>query len=131
MRHYRPINVRWYPNGENSLALAGGVMAMQAEDDVSSHMLIGSFGAEMALMLGASERHNRPSLAVSDDLSGQAVAYALADDVLIGEEIFASDSYLGDKPHVRDRLTAIDVMRWFVVLAIVALAIFTFITNGG
>jgi hypothetical protein len=130
LSEYRPVNVRWYPGGENGLVYAGAVMAMQGSDDISSNMLVGSLGAEMALMLDASQRQGRSVLAVSDDLTGQAVAYALADEVLIGEELFASESYLGERANDRDRLTATDFLRWLLVLTVVGITVFTII-NGG
>ena len=78
---------QWYPPG---LAYAGAISASMADDEPAAHIMAGSFGAELALMLDSAARRGQPSLAVSDRLDGGAVAFAQADHVLIGEELFAA-----------------------------------------
>ena len=53
-------------------------------------MLNGNFGPEIALVLEAAARKRRSSIAGSVDLDEQAVAYAIADRALIGEELFVA-----------------------------------------
>jgi len=122
----QPFNVamgRWYPSGTKSLAYAAAIMAMQVDDQVTGNMLTGRFGVELALILDASNRQNRPSIAVSDLLTGQAVAYVLAQEALIGEEIFAAAGYLSDDVRLANRNIITDYLRYVLVLAIIALAI--------
>ena len=80
-------SAQWAPP---DLAYAGAVTVTTALDEPAAHVMAGSFGAELALMLDCAERRGQPSLAVSDRLDGGAVAYAMADEVLIGEELFAA-----------------------------------------
>lgn len=116
-RGYHARSARWYPSGSRSLAFAAAITAMMGDENVSSNVMLGSYGPELALILNASMRRSLPSIAVSDQLEGQAVAYALADEPLIGEEIFYSASYLaGDRLRTPEPLTA-DVLRWIVIAA--------------
>lgn len=128
---YRPINVRWYPSGPRSLAFAAGLMALQFEEDVSSDLLVGSFGIEMALIADAAYRRQRPTIAVSDQLEGQAIAWALADYPLIGEEIFAAPAYLDPQPATVNRALSLDVLRFVLVLTLIVLAAVTLLTRLG
>lgn len=128
---YSPINTRWYPSDQKRLAFAAAIMAMQADDEVSGNALVGRYGAELALILDASNRYDRPSIAVSDNLTGQAVAFALAQEALIGEEIFAAPAYLSKDFSEIQRVMTTDVLRYALIAAIVALAIvLPFFGNG-
>lgn len=124
-------NIRWYPGGENSLAAAAGIMALQSDENIGAHLLVGSFGAEMALIADIAHRQARPLVASSDRLEGQAVAYALADYPLIGEEIFQAGSYIGTSESVRRRTAILDTLRWLTALAILGVMLFTFTATGG
>ncbi len=104
---------RWSPRG---LAYAGAVTASLAEDEPTAHVMAGSFGAELALMLECADRRGQPSLAVSDRLDGQAVAYALADHALIGEELFAASGYVSDDDAGHGDAAIIDVLRVLIIV---------------
>lgn len=128
---FNEVNVRWYPGGENSLAAAAGIMTLQTEEDIGAHLLVGSFGVEMALITDAAQRQNRPVLAVSDRLEGQAVAYALADYPLIGEEIFQAGSYISKNDSYKRRTAILDTLRWLTALAILVVMGLTLTAPGG
>lgn len=128
---FNEVNVRWYPGGRNSLAAAAGIVALQKEENVGAHLLVGSFGAEMALIADAAQRDDRPLLAVSNRLEGQAVAYALADYPLIGEEIFQASSYIGKQEAFKRRTAILDTLRWLTALAILGVMALTLIAPGG
>jgi hypothetical protein len=128
---FNEINVRWYPGGENSLAAAAGIMALQTDEKIGAHLLVGSFGAEMALIADIAHRQDRPVLASSDRLEGQAVAYALADYPLLGEEIFQAGSYIGKNDSFKRRTAILDTLRWLTALAILGVMLFTFTATGG
>lgn len=117
-KQYRANNVRWYPSGSRSLAFAAAVTGLMATENVSSNVFVGRYGAELALMLDASSRRKLPTIAVSDQLEGQAIAYALTDDPLIGEEIFAAPAYLDERNPQMAETVAVDVLRWSVIVVI-------------
>ncbi len=120
--NYNSSGVRWYPAGARSLAFAAALTAMLADDRVGANVLVGSFGPELALIADAAYRRNQPVIAASDQLEGQAVAYALADQPLIGEELFTAGAYLGDQPRT---VITLDTLRWLLILAMIAIAVVT------
>lgn len=119
--------VRWYPSGRRSLAFAAALMLMQPDDRLSGNVLIGRHGLELALVLDAAYRHGRKSLAMSDQLEGQAIAYGLADEALIGEELFAVAAYADDGLKLNRRNNVIDWMRALLIISMIALAVYNFI----
>ena len=103
---------QWLPP---DLAYAAGLSATLHKDDPAAHILAGSFGAELALLLDDAERRGQGTLAHSDQLAGQAVAYAMADEVLIGEEIFAAPGYATDDGRAQADAIVLDVLRALVI----------------
>lgn len=128
---YQPVSARWYPSDQKQLAFAAALMTMQADDEVSGNALVGRYGAELALILDASNRYDRPSVAVSDDITGQAIAYALAQEALIGEEIFSAPAYLSDDANEFRRVVATDVLRYILIVSIIGLAVFLALFGNG
>jgi len=116
---YRATAAHWYPAGTRSIAFAAAITGLMAAESVSSNVMAGSYGPELALVLNASRRRGLNSIAVSDHLEGQAVAYAMADYPLIGEEVFVAPSYLDDDPTTSHRAVAIDVLRWLLIIAMI------------
>ena len=104
---------QWHPAG---LAYAGAITASIAEDEPTAHILAGRFGPELALMLDSAARRGQPSLAVSERLDGGAVAYAMADHVLIGEELFAASSAASEDAGGQSDAAVLDVWRWLIIL---------------
>ncbi len=107
--------VHWYP-GE--LAYAAAVTATMKEDEPAAHILAGSFGAELALMIDSADRRGQGSLALSDRLDGQAVAYAMADEVLLGEELFAAAGYASEDGRAQADAIVLDVWRALVIMGV-------------
>ena len=98
--------------GLTPFSYAAGTIPVIFDDQVSTTILIGHFGSEVALITDASERNDALSLAGSDDVSAQAVMYATAEEPLIGEEVFAAGAYLKAGPMHAASLHAQDVFRW-------------------
>ena len=111
-------SVRWYPAGDRSMAFAAALTGLMGDDQVSSDILVGSYGPELALILEAAARRRQSTIAGSVDLAGQAVAYAMADRWLIGEEMFVAGAYLGDSPAQRASVVTLDVLRWLLIVGI-------------
>jgi len=63
-------------------------------EDISVHLMSGSYGVEGALTADFGKRQNAFVLAGTSDVQSQALLYATADYPLIGEEVFASGAYL-------------------------------------
>ena len=115
--------VQWYAGGARSLAFAGIITGTMANDRSAYNVLAGSFGAELALPLLASHRARAVSLATSDQLEGQAIAYGMADHALLGEELFSAGAYLGDSATAVGSALTQDVLRLVVIVALVLASI--------
>jgi hypothetical protein len=109
--------------GMTPFSSAAGAMSILRDENVSASILIGHFGVEAALLADAAERENAFVLGASDDLASQAALYAAAPEVLVGEELFATGAYLGAPAAHAASLVVQDVLRWFIILALVAGAV--------
>jgi hypothetical protein len=115
---YRPSTGRLA--GLSPFAYAAGTVSVIRDESVSANVLVGDFGAEAALLAEAADRENTPLIAASDNLSAQAVLYAAAQEPLIGEELYASGAYVGAGSSHEASVQVQDVLRWLVILAILA-----------
>ncbi len=93
-----------------------GLPLVLATEDVSVHMLAGSFGVEAALAADFGERVNAFVIAGTDDVQSQALFFATAEHPLIGEEIFATGAYMGVGGLHPASLRAQDILRWALIL---------------
>ena len=110
--------VHWFPQGQRSVAYAAAVTSLLEGDDPTAHVLAGSFGLELALILENANARGQGSLAVSDQLEGQAVAYAMADETLIGEELFAAAGYVSAAAADQADAVAMDVWRSLLIVGL-------------
>ncbi len=115
---YQLSSVRWYPAGGRSLAFAAALTGVLADDRIGVSILGGSFGAELALPAESALRRDQSLLATSDQPEGQAVAYVMSDQPLIGEEVFTAGAYLDGRAAQLGTLVTLDVLRWLLILAI-------------
>ncbi|MEO0565274.1 MAG: DUF6754 domain-containing protein [Chloroflexota bacterium] len=116
-------SVRWYGTlQEQSLVYAAMLTATMAAEEVTGNLLLGNYGYEIGLVLGAAQRKGITSVAGSDDPVGQAVAYGMADSALIGEDIFSPVGYLGTGAGERGSLLAQDFLRGAIIVGILVVA---------
>lgn len=104
--------------GLTPFSYASGAVAPIHEESVSANVVIGTLGAEAALLAEAADRENTSLIAASDDLSAQSVFFASAQDPLIGEELFAAGAYVGAGASHDASLHVQDILRWLIILAI-------------
>lgn len=107
-------------SGLGPFGYAAGAMSIARDENAAATILIGHAGPEAALLIDSAERENSLTIMGSDDLSAQAIAYASAQEVLLGEETFASGAYLGAGITHSASLNAQDVLRWLVILGLLA-----------
>jgi len=108
--------------GLTPFSYAAGAMTVARQEQVSTDVLMGDFGAEVGLLTEASERENSTLIAATSEPSAQAILFASATEPLVGEELFAAPAYIGNDPAQRASLQAQDILRWLVILALLAAA---------
>lgn len=106
-------------SGPTALSYVAGSLPVIRDEQVSTNILIGNFGPEVALMTEASEKARAFTLAASDSLAAQAVLYAAAEETLIGEELFAAPAYLQAGAAHQASLRVQDVLRWVLVALLI------------
>ncbi len=104
--------------GLSPFGYAAGAMNISRNENVSANIMIGRFGPEVALLTDASDRENVIAIGASDDLVGQSVLFANTQEILIGEELFATGAYLGAGASHVASLTVQDILRWLVIFAL-------------
>jgi hypothetical protein len=104
--------------GLSPFSYAAGAMDITKNENVSVNIMIGRFGAEASLLADASDRENVAVIGASDDIVGQAVLFASTQDILVGEELFATGAYLGAGASHAASLTVQDILRWLVIIAL-------------
>lgn len=113
---YNPL--RGQLTGITPYAFAAGTASLIHDEEMGANLLIGSFGNEVALITEASDRSESLTLAGTDNLTGQAVLYATAQEPLIGEDTYAGGAYMGAGGMHQASLTAQDILRWVIILAL-------------
>jgi hypothetical protein len=106
--------------GLTPFSYAAGAIPVIRDENVSTNVLMGNFGVEVALLNDAVERENTFVLAGSDNLTAQAVIYASAQEALIGEEVYAAGAYIESGPLHAVSLVVQDILRWLIITAILA-----------
>ncbi len=115
---FNPNNARL--TGLTPLSYAAGVMPAIRDEQVSTNILIGSFGPEVGLLTEAADRQNTTVIAASDSIPAQAVLYATSNEPLIGEELFAAGAYTQSGDRFSAGLVTQDVLRWLLIIALLA-----------
>lgn len=111
--------------GLSPLSFSGALTAVVKDDAVAGTVLIGSVGPEAVLLTEAGGRAGAPTLAGSDNVTGQAVLFAAAEHALLGEDVYSAGAYLSRAPAHVASLRAQDVMRWLIVGAMLAGIVWT------
>ena len=114
-------DVRWI--APSPAAYAAGVMGTMGSETFESSVLVGSFGDEFLLLGGAGCQNRIQQVGAVSDPAVLPFVFATADELLMGEELYAAGAYLSEKPWHLASLRAQDWMRWILVLAIVGMVI--------
>ena len=111
----------------NPYAYAAGVSATMGQEKVVGNVLLGHLGPELAIMAATGERQNIDQIIGSDDPTAMAVATAVTDKALIGEELFAAGAYLAGRADQVASIRIQDVLRWVTMTAIFIWAILSLV----
>lgn len=117
---YEPTSGRLL--GPTPFSYTAGLPSVLRNEQVSVHLLNGSFGFEAALATDFGERERNFVIGGTDDVQSQALIYAVAQQPLIGEEVFATPAYLDAGTLHKASLRAQDVLR-FAIIALIVLGV--------
>ncbi len=96
-------------------------------DETSANLMVGSFGPEALLLAEPGAQIGVTQVGGTDDPQAMAMLMAVADDLIIGEEVFAVPAYLERRPGHLASLRVQDMMRvGVVVLILIAVFLRTF-----
>ncbi len=101
--------------------VAGGMPILTK--DIATQSVIGHYGPEAGLLVESALRGNIYSLAATDSLTGQATMFALADEVLIGEELYAIPSLIDENSTNNASLHTQDLLRYLAIFALILSAL--------
>lgn len=101
--------------GISPLSYAAGAIPLMTDEHVTSNVLLGHFGPEVALLTMTADQNNQFSVGGSNSLQGQAVLFATAQEALIGEEVFAVPAYLQAGRIYEASLLTQDILRWVLI----------------
>jgi hypothetical protein len=115
-QRYDPASAR--VAGLTPMAFGAALTGLVKDESVAGTVLVGPVGMEAVLLAEADSRAGITTLAASDDPAAQALLFAAADHVLVGEDLFAGGAYIGRLPAHIASLRAQDVLRILIGLAI-------------
>jgi len=104
-------------------AYAAGVMDVLGHEPLAANIMIGNFGDEYLLMGEVGAKKGIGQIGGATHPQTLPFVFASADQVLIGEEIFAGGAYLASLPAHIGSLVAQDVMRLLGIGVIVLLVL--------
>lgn len=102
----------------DTIAYSAGVSSLIHQEKVTSNIVMGRLGAELAIITEAADRKGIEQVIGSDDPTALALATAVTENVLIGEELLASWAYLQGEPVQLASLQLQDILRWIIALII-------------
>lgn len=104
----------------DAFAYAAGTMHLLSRQKLIANVMVGSFGDEFLLLGETGARQHLDQIAGTSAPEVLPFVYTSVTHPLIGEEIFAAGAYLQNRLSHVSSLIAQDVMRWFIVAAILA-----------
>lgn len=113
-----PAPAQFMADSAYPFVYAAAANALMHSENVGSNILLGHFGAEIGIICEAGSRRQVAQIVGSIDLEAVALARAVTDDVLVGEEMLAAGAYLEGKPSQIASVQAQDVLRWVIALAV-------------
>lgn len=102
------------------IAGVAGVNSINHFDQIEASILYGSMGSDIALAAEPGRRKGITQIIASDQIEGQAASFTLCDYPLIGEEVYQVPASVKKSPFADASLIAADIIRWLLVLAIIA-----------
>lgn len=115
--------VQYVASDTQPMVYAAGVSDIINNSAISSNIMIGRFGPEIAIIAESAERQQMVQIIGSDEPVTLAVAATITEQLLIGEEIFATGAYLTQTPRLLASLQLQDILRMIAAVGILLAAI--------
>jgi hypothetical protein len=109
------------------MAYALGTMDILTHEPVLANVMFGAFGPEVGLIARAGAEANLVQLSGSDDPQALSILHASTDQVVVGEELYATGGYLDRTAAKLASLAAEDVVRILLILFIIFAALFRWV----
>lgn len=126
-----PAPAQFMADSAYPFVYAAAANALIHSENVGSNILLGHFGVEIGIVCEAGSRRQVAQIVGSVDLEAVALAMAVTDDVLVGEEMLAAGAYLEGKPSQIASVQAQDVLRWVIALAVLVNSVIYFWGGSG
>jgi hypothetical protein len=103
----------------DAFAYAAGTMQLLNQQKLIANVMVGRFGDEFLLIGETGAQRHLNQIGGTSAARVLPFVHATMEHPLIGEEIYAGGAYLSNKPAHVSSLLAQDLMRWFLIAAIV------------
>jgi len=120
---YSPQMAQYVAAEDQPMTYAAGASDVVNRGNLGSNLMIGRFGSEIAVVAEAAERGNMDQVIGSDDPTSLAVAAAVTEDLLLGEEMFAAGAYLHGEPAQIASLQLQDILRVIAIAGLLLAAL--------
>jgi hypothetical protein len=115
---YDPTTIQLLAH-QNPTAYSTGVMTLYGRQTFEASQLLGSFRQEFLLFGEEGANKDLPQIIGAASMTALPVMVLNTPSTVIGEEVFAAESYLSDAPEPRARLMTQDILRSVLILFIV------------
>jgi hypothetical protein len=105
--------------GLTPFSYVAGAIPVMHDENISTNVIVGNFGLEVALLADAAERQDNFTMVASDNIPAQAVLFASGSNPLIGEELYAVGAYVQAGAVHNASLRVQDLLRWVFIVAVV------------
>ena len=129
LEDYQPNLVHFLSAEQFPMTYAAGASEAVNRGDMGSNLMLGRFGAEIAIVTEAADRLDMEQVIGSDDPTAMAVATVASNKVLLGEELLAAGAYLERKPAQIASIQLQDIFRVIAVVGILLAALFNFVVS--
>jgi hypothetical protein len=129
---YLPLDanlVQFVAHESDNFAYAVGVASIMKQNRVVGNVATGRFGAELAIIGEGAQQLEIEQVIGTDDPIGLAVATAVTDQVLVGEEHLAAPAYVQGHPSQIASLQTQDILRILAVVAVIGTAVYQLLSN--
>jgi hypothetical protein len=106
------------------MSYALGTMDILNREPVLANVMFGSFGAEVGLIAGTGADADLIQISGTDSAQALSILYTSADQVAVGEELYATEVYLNRTGPRVISLAAEDIARIALILFVIIVAIF-------